>query len=180
MIINVAKLAREAKIKQPDLITRPVGRVMYSKMKEKLSIAGPGETIILDFQNIKVIDSSFIDEFLVKLINDSEDLDFYIKLRNISGISEINIDYVFNSYSNYKEGRLAVIREDLGINNRYYIGPLTEHESDIIDYLKLNHHAGIDEMAKFSGMETGVIRVIIDDLLKLRVIRKNDGGFVSV
>ena len=56
MIINVAKLAREAKMKLPDLITRPVGRLMYTKMREKLSIAGEGETVILDFENIKVID----------------------------------------------------------------------------------------------------------------------------
>jgi len=180
MIINVAKLAREAKIKLPDLITRPVGRIMYGKMKEKLSIAGDGETVVLDFENIKVIDSSFIDEFLVKLIADAENSDIYIKVKNISAVSEINIDSVFNSYSNYKSGRLAVIREELGKNNRYYIGPLTENESDIIDYLKLNHHAGIEEMSRFCGMETGIIKMILEDLTRLRLIRRNNGDFVSV
>jgi hypothetical protein len=180
MIIKVAKLAREAKMKLPDLITRPVGRLLYAKMKDKLSIIGEGETVILDFENIKVIDSSFIDEFLVKLIIDAETVDFYIKVRNISPVSEINIDSVFNSYSNYKSGRLAVIREELGKNNRYYIGPLTEHESDIIDYLKLNHHAGVEEISRFCGMETGVLKKVLEELMKLRVIRRNDGEFVSV
>lgn len=180
MIINVAKLAREAKMKLPDLITRPVGRLMYAKMREKLSIAGEGETVILDFENIKVIDSSFIDEFLVKLIIDAEKSDIYIKVRNITPVSEINIDSVFNSYSNYKSGRLAVIREELGKNNRYYIGPLTEHESDIIDYLKINHHAGVDEISRFCGMETGLLKKILEDLIRLRLIRKTDGEFVSV
>ena len=180
MIINVAKLAREAKVKLPDLITRPVGRLMYAKMKEKMSIAGEGETVLLDFENIKVIDSSFIDEFLVKLINDAESQDFYIKLRNISAVSEINIDSVFNSYSNYKSGRIAVIREELGKNNRYYIGPLTEHEGDIIDYLKLNHQAGVEEISRFCGLETGHLKEILGDLMRLRVIRRNDGEFVSV
>ena len=164
MIIKVAKLAKETKMKLPDLITRPVGRLMYAKMKEKLSIIGQGETVVLDFETIKVIDSSFIDEFLVKLIIDAESDDFYIKVRNISPVSEINIDSVFNSYSNYKSGRLAVMREELGKNNRYYIGPLTEHESDIIDYLKLNHHAGADEISRFCGMETGVLKQILEDL----------------
>lgn len=180
MIINVAKLAREAKIKLPDLITRPVGRLMYAKMKDKLEITGPGETVVLDFENIKVIDSSFIDEFLVRLISDAESTDFYVKLRNISAVSEINIDSVFSSYSNYKSGRLAVIREELGRNNRYYIGPLTDHEGDIIDYLKRNHHAGVEEISRFCGMETGLLKGILEDLLKLRVIRRTDGEFVSV
>lgn len=180
MIINVAKLAREARTRLPDLITRPVGRQMYAKMKEKLSIAGEGETVVLDFENIKVIDSSFIDEFLVRLIRDAENTDFYIKLRNVSAVSEINIDSVFNSYSNYKSGRLAIVCEELGKNNRYYIGPLTEGEGDIIDYLKLNHHAGIEEISRFCGMEAGLLKGVLEDLLKLRVIRRNDGEFVSV
>lgn len=180
MIISVAKIAREARVKLPDLITRPVGRLIYSKVKDKLSIMGAGETVIFDFENIKVIDSSFIDEFLVKLILDAEKNDFYVKLRNISGISEINIDSVFNSYSNYKEGRLAVMREELGRNNRYYIGPLTEHEGDIIDYLRINSYAGSDEIARFCGLENGLLRGVLNELIKLRVIRGSDGGFVSV
>ncbi|HOP62217.1 MAG TPA: DUF4325 domain-containing protein [Spirochaetota bacterium] len=180
MIVNVAKLAREAKVKLPDLITRPVGRLMYSKMKEKLTIAGRGETVIFDFENIKVIDSSFIDEFLVKVIKDAEESDFYIKLRNISAISEINIDSVFNSYSNYRDGRLAVIREELGKNNRYYIGPLTENESDIIDYLRINNHADSDEMARFCGQETMALTETLENLLRLRVIRRDNGEYLSV
>jgi len=180
MIVNVVKLAKEAKIKLPDLITRPVGRQMYAKMKEKLPVAGKGETVILNFENIKVIDSSFIDEFLVNLIKDADEKDFYIKLRNISAISEINIDSVFKSYSNYKDGRLAVIREELGNNNRYYIGPLTESESDIIDYLRINHHAGAEEMARFCGIEALTLKSILDNLLKLRVIRRLDGDYLSV
>lgn len=180
MIIKVVKLAKEAKVKLPDLITRPVGRLMYSKMNEKMSVVDSGETVLLDFEGIKVIDSSFIDEFLVKLIKDAETDDFYIKLRNISAVSEINIDSVFNSYSNYKSGRIAVIRDELGKNNRYYIGPLTDNESDIIDYLKLNHHAGVEEISRFCGMEAGRLKSILEDLMKLRVIRRNDGEFVSV
>jgi len=180
MIINVAKLAKEAKIKTPDLITRPVGRIVYVKMKEKLSIIGEGETVVLDFENIKVIDSSFIDEFLVKLIIDAESDDFYIKVRNISPVSEINIDSVFVSYSNYKNGRIALVRDELGKNNKYYIGPLTEQESDILGYLKINQHAGVEEISKYCGMESEVLTGILTELSRLRVVRKIGGEFVSV
>jgi hypothetical protein len=180
MIIDVAKVARELKVKLPDLITRPVGRTVYAATVEKLSVIGAGETVILDFGGIKVIDSSFIDEYIVKLILDSREKDFYLKLRNISPISEINIDSVFNSYSNYKEIRIAVAREEIGKNNRFYIGPLAEQESDIMDYLRINVNAGIDDISRFSGIDFKVLQNLLTELSILRVIRQNNGEFTPV
>ena len=180
MVFEVAKIAREAKVKLPDLITRPVGRSVYARMREKLSLAGAGETIVLDFDGIKVIDSSFIDEFLVKLIMDAAESDFFIKLRNISAISEINIDSVFVSYSNYKNGRIALVRDELGRNSKYYIGPLTEQESDILGYLKINQHAGIGEISKYCGLEVEALEGILAGMSRLRVVRKIGGEFASV
>ncbi len=180
MIIDVAKIAKGVKVKLPDLITRPVGRIMYAATVEKLSIIGEGETVILDFAGIKVIDSSFIDEFIVKLILDSRERDFYLKLRNISPMSEINIDSVFSSYSNYKERRIAVAREEMGKNNRFYIGPLVEQESDIMDYLRLNLNAGIDDISRFSGIDFKILKNLLDELSLLRVIRRNNGEFSPV
>jgi len=180
MIIDVAKVAKGIKVKLPDLITRPVGRMMYAATAEKLSIIGTGETVILDFFGVKVIDSSFIDEYIVKLILDSREKDFYLKLRNISAISEINIDSVFNSYSNYKETRIAVAREEMGKNNRFYIGPLAEQESDIMDYLRININAGIEDISRFSGIDFKVLKNLLEELSILRVIRRNNGEFTTV
>jgi len=180
MIIDVAKIAKEVKIKLPDLITRPVGRMMYAATLDKLSFAGSGETVVLDFTGIKVIDSSFIDEYIVKLVIDSREKDFYLKLRNISAISEINIDSVFNSYSNYKEIRIAVVREEIGKNNRFYIGPLNEQERDIMDYLRMNLSAGIEDISRFSGIEPSVLKELLNGLSILRVIRRNNGDFSPV
>ena len=180
MIIDVAKLSKVEKVKLPDLITRPVGRKMYAATVEKLSVIGEGETVILDFTGIKVIDSSFIDEYIVKLILDSREKDFYLKLRNISPISEINIDSVFNSYSNYKETRIAVAREEIGKNNRFYIGPLVERESDIMDYLRINMSAGVDDISRFSGIDFIVLKVLLDELSLLRIVRRNNGEFTAV
>lgn len=180
MIIDVAKIAKEVKVKLPDLITRPVGRMMYAATVKKLSIIGAGETVILDFSGVKVIDSSFIDEYIVKLILDSRGKDFYLKLRNISPISEINIDSVFNSYSNYKDTRIAVAREEIGKNNRFYIGPLGEHERDIMDYLRINLNAGIEDISRFSGIDFNILKTLLEELSILRVIRRNNGDFTSV
>jgi len=180
MIVDVVKIAKEVKVKLPDLITRPVGRIMYAATTGKLSIIGDGETVILDFKDIKVIDSSFIDEYIVKLILDSREKDFYLKLRNISPISEINIDSVFNSYSNYKETRIAVVREEIGRNNRFYIGPLIEQERDILDYLRINMIAGIDDISRFSGVDFNVLKNLLEGLSMLRVIRRNNGDYTPV
>ncbi len=180
MIINVSKLAKEARVKVPDLITRPVGRKMFSSAVKKLEIIEQGETLLFDFTSIKVVDSSFIDEFIVKLILDSRGRDYFIKLSNISNISEINIDSVFNSYSNYNEDRMAVVRDGLGQNNKYYIGPLSENEGDIIDYLRINRFAGVDEISKFLGMGSAKVMDVMEGLLKLRVIRKISGKYTSV
>ena len=87
MIIDIAKIARNCKIKLPDLITRPVGRSLYAAVKEKLEFVGAGETVLLDFEGVKVIDSSCVDELIVRLIQDSYARYFYIKLRNVSPIS---------------------------------------------------------------------------------------------
>lgn len=180
MIIDVAKIAKGCKIKLPDLITRPVGRTLYAAVKEKLEFAGNGETVLLDFEGIKVIDSSCIDELIVRLIQDSFSRDFYIKLRNVSPISEINIDSVFSSYSNYKDRRIAVVREELGRNNKFYIGPLSEAERDVIDYLRLNHRASVGDLSVFSGMEIETASMLIDGLTSIRVIKKENGDFISI
>jgi len=100
MVIAIKKKAEELKIKSPDLITRHMGRIMYNAIKAIVENIGDGETLVLDFDGIKVIDSSFIDEMIVKLIVDSKSAEraFYIKLKNISAIAETNIDLVFRSY----------------------------------------------------------------------------------
>ncbi len=180
MIIDVSKIAKELKVKLPDLITRPVGRIMYTATLDKLLEIGIGETVILDFNGVKVIDSSFVDEYIVKLILDSRGKDFYLKLRNISTMSEINIDSVFNSYSIYKEKRIAVVRDEMGRNNRFFIGPLVEQESDILDYLRININANIDDISRFSGIDFSILKNLLEELSALRVIRKNNGKFSPV
>jgi len=180
MIISVEKTAKELKVKTPDLITRPVGRLMYSSTVDKLAVIGAGEVVILDFAGIKVIDSSFIDEYVVRLIHDSCKRDFYLKLRNISAISEINIDSVFNSYSNYKDRRIVITREDIGRNNRFYIGPLSENESDILDYLRINQGTTLDDIVNFTGADSLKVKKSVEELMFMRVLKKNNGEFTAV
>jgi len=180
MIIDIAKTAKEIKVNLPDLITRLVGRVMYAATMKKLVIITISETVILNFNGIKVLDSSFIDEYLVKLILDSRIKDFYIKLKNVSTISEINIDSVFNSYSSYNESRIAVAREEIGNNSGFYIGSITEQERDIINYLRTNSGAGVDDISRFTRVEANELKLILEQLSFLRLVKKYNREFTTV
>ena len=180
MIIDVAKTAKEIKVNLPDLITRPVGRAMYANTIKKLAIVTISETVVLNFNEIKVLDSSFIDEYLVKLIIDSRVKDFYIKLKNISIISEINIDSVFSSYSSYNKSRIAIAREEIGSNNRFYIGSITEQEKDIMDYLRTNSNVSIDDIARFTGVEAAELKLTLEQLSFLRLVKRYNERFTAV
>ncbi len=179
MIIRIVKIAKEAKAELPDLITRPVGRKMYERTAEKIGNIDRDETVILDFDEVKVIDSSFIDEFIVTLINDSQKKGFFLKLCNVSNIIEINIESVFQSHSRYNR-RIAIMMDDLGNNNRYYIGPLADFENDIIDYLRINRHATIDDIVKFSGLNDEESEKTMHELVDLRLIRFYDNKYTNV
>ncbi len=180
MIIQVKKKAEELKLKSADLITRTVGRDMYARISEAVAVATRDEVVVLDFSGIKVIDTSFIDELLVKLISDSksEEKGFYIKIKNISRTAEINIDLVFKSYSHYKDNRLAVITEDICQNNSFFIGPLTDREREVIDFIRVNRMITNDDLETSTGLDREAARQLIDTLCTMKLIRKEKGGIL--
>ena len=178
MIINMYKKSDELNCKPPDLITRPVGRVMYKSVRTMIDSAMDGETILFDFNGIRVIDSSFIDETIVKLIVDSVQMPkiFFIKLKNISEITEINIDMVFKSYWGYKNKKIVVITENICHNNAFFIGPLSDTEKDIVEFLRVNKFATLNDIMKFSGVTMEHGARIMDELYSMRVIKKGKDG----
>ncbi|MBN1531917.1 MAG: STAS-like domain-containing protein [Spirochaetes bacterium] len=171
------------KIEVPDLITRQLGRVMSDTIIEKMKSMHEGETLLLDFDGIEVVDSSFIDELIIKLLllSRSSMFPFFIKLKNISNAVEINIDLVFNSYSSFNRDRMAVVTEGLCRNNCYYIGPLSEIERDILGYLRINKSASLDDLCRFTGAGEEEMRRTADELFSMRVIRRDgDTQYVPV
>lgn len=182
MVISINKKAQELRLKTPDLITRHVGRVMYDSIRKTVEAVNDGETLVLDFGGIKVIDSSFIDEMLVRLILDSRSPErpFFVRLKNVSEIAEINIDLVFRSYSNYKNKKIVVITENICQNNAFFIGPLSDRERDILAYLRVNKSITVDDVAAFTGRPGEEAKKIMDELYALRAARDLDGVYFSV
>ncbi len=179
MRVEIKKIAKDLKIALPDLITRPVGRKMYERVKKQLSVIHEDEVVLLDFEGIKVVDSSFIDEFLLRLIMDSRSSNpaFFIKLQSISDAIEINCESVFSSFRRLSEDRVAVITDRIIGNNSVYLGSLSKPERDIIDYLRVNKTVRVPEIAHYIGKSEPESEELAEVLLALRLIRRQkDGG----
>lgn len=177
MVIQIKNTARDLKIRLPDLITRPVGRRMYEKTRKNMAHVTDGEVVLVDFTGVQVIDSSFIDEFLLRLIEDSREAApvFFVKLANITPIIEMNIDSVFGSYHTYNERRIAVVTESLTAMNSYYIGTISDSERDVMDYLRINRIAALGDIAAFIGMREEDAAPLVEELYALRVVRRVSG-----
>ncbi len=174
MIINIAKISRQVSVKGPDLITRPVGRSVYEKITEKIMSVGNSETVILDFEGFKVLDSSFIDEAIVKLqldaINGSKNI--YIKISNISKMAELNIESVINSYESFKQKKIVVLTEDICSNNKFYIGNLTVEEENIINLLRINKICSVNDFESVTQLYGDELAELIKGIIFLRLIKQ--------
>lgn len=174
MEVKVDSLSKQITKNNPDLITRPVGRRMYKKLIDKMHIVQKGEVVILDFEKIKVIDSSFIDEFIVKLLSDSMKTgQFYLKLRKISDIAEINIASVVKSYAQVDK-KIVVMTEDICLNNNFYIGELTSCEHDAINFIRINKRVSLEDLIAGTGMSEEMSKKTLENLIDLRLVRVQD------
>ncbi|HQL82811.1 MAG TPA: hypothetical protein PK307_11440, partial [Spirochaetota bacterium] len=99
-----------------------------------------------------------------------------VKLKNISEIAEINIDMVFRSYSNYKNKKIVVLTENICQNNAFFIGPLSDREREIVEFLRINKSITQEDIVKYTGSPTGEVAGILEGLDALRVIKKENTG----
>lgn len=173
MIIGISQIAKKLKIGLPDLITRPVGRKMFSEIDGILQNAGSGEVVVFDFSGVRVIDSSFIDELIVRFIREACEgkRDLYFRLKNISPGAEINIESVLKNYSRFNAKKMVVITEEICKDNRFFIGPLDDVESNVVDYLRINRVANIVDLAEYSGLDITSMTGVMDELHSLRLVR---------
>lgn len=181
MVIKVKKKAEELKLRSPDLITRHMGRALYGSVMSLVEAMGDDETLVLDFEGVKVIDSSFVDEFIVRLILDSvrSERPFYVKLKNISEISEMNIDMVLRFHSKYKNKKIVVITENICQNNAFFIGPLSDREREFIEFIRVNRSVMTGDVARFTGGQRQDVEKMMDQCHSMRIVKKDGKGVYS-
>ena len=170
MIIKLKESAKSAKISESDLITRPIGKLIYNKFMERIKHISEGETVIIDFEGIKVIDFSFVDEFIIKLIDDAKNKKFYIKLKNISEIAQKNIGAVIKSYSEYNK-KVLVITESLNINNTFYLGDMNEDESKVFNAIRINKYSTQEDIKFITQIDVEKLTESLTNLVNCNCIK---------
>ncbi len=181
MNIEIRTLAKQNKVKLPDLLTRPVGRAIYASARKKIAYAGDDETIVFDFDGIQVIDPSFVDEFIINLLKTStEGKHYYIRVKNVSKSAELNIRSVMESYMNYGEKKYAVLTEDLTSENNHVIGFLTAEQIDVIELMRINKTVTVDQIQNALTINGQQCKEILEEMCSLRIIRKNEHAYTLV
>ena len=175
MKISISKITLDLKLKTPDLITRSIGKNLYEKVQKILTNIQDGEVLLLDFDGIKVIDPSFIDECIVRLILDSKtgSPGFFIRIDNISDIAALNIASVLKSYNASHNTRLAVITGRL-IDKSYYIGELESEERDIINFLVVNKGVLVRDIASYLELDAEKTVALLDSMFTMRLVRREE------
>lgn len=173
MEIVINKITKKLKIQIPDLITRPIGKRIYKYISDKVENINQGEVVVIDLSEILVIDPSCSDEIIVKLINESrkDEKPFFVKLKNLSQMTEMNLSSVFDSYREFSNDRIVVITDDITSKNFYCIGEVSNIEHEIIKYLRINNQAKLSDIASFLNKSKQEIEEVLSKMYGLRIVR---------
>ena len=166
MTIRVQDLGKTAE----DLITRPVGRRYYSAAMKRIGSAMKGEVIVLDFEGIRVMDPSFADEFMVKMVDASREKDFYVRLKNLSRSTEGNVRTVFDSYAEYAGREYVLPVEEALSDGTNYLGRMDRSSREVLDFIRVQKSVSRElVLEKYPGCAS-----ILTHLEELRLIRADE------
>jgi hypothetical protein len=174
MVIEIKKLATSVAItrKSIDLFTRYVGKLLYQKIQEKLKHLAEHEVVVIDFDGIRSVDASFVDECIVPLLELSQanTTPFYIKLINITD----NVEYIVHQVIGMaqEQKRYIVMTDRLCKNGCHALGSISEMEIDIIEYCVINKQATSTDIASFLHISESEAYDSLMRLYEMRAVRK--------
>ena len=123
-----AVVKEELKNDSASLVTRESGRVILNRIEHEIRQIDIGETLILDFSDVRVIDYSCADEVIAKLLTRLKGEEYgnkYIILQNLSPSQKENIQVALEKKD------LAILVTDnkknwevIGILNNYLLETL--------------------------------------------------------
>jgi hypothetical protein len=178
MEIIVRKIAHQLKLSQTDLLTRPVGKKLYTKAVSIVENCRPEEVVVIDFSGYSVIDPSCVDEFLISLVRDSmkPEKPFFLRLSHISPTMDMTIQGVFDTYSEFSGMKIGIITEELVSRRGYYIGKVTDDEKELLSYLRITDAASPEEIARRLERDVHGIYLALEALYARRMVRKEEGS----
>lgn len=165
---NIVK--QELKNGSTNLVTRETGRIILDRIEREIREIGKGETLVLDFSDVKVIDYSCADEVIAKLITrlkGDEYGDKYVILQNLSPSQKENI-------------HVALERKDLAIlattldKNWEIIGILNNYLSETLQTIMKSGEISARELSDKLKLELNTASTRLLNLHKSRLVKKSE------
>jgi len=58
----------------------------------------------------------------------------------------------------------------------FFIGPLSDQERDVVEFLRVNRSITLDDIMKFTGRPKDEVRKTMEDLDSMRAVKKQENG----
>lgn len=163
-----------------DLVTRPSGQVVRSRIERDISKVKDGEVIALDFSQIGVIDYSCADEIVAKLISRLLGGEYGNKYIILTGLNE-----------NQKENiEVALERKNLAVivkmkdGKKVLIGSLNNYLKETLNLILKKGRLTAKELSEAMNLEANTSGTRLLNLYKKRLVKRTEeieyGGRVWV
>lgn len=135
----------------PDLVTRELGLQAYDLMRNALTETKPGDILILNFREIRVMDSSFAGGSILKLLREMANEKYgerYMVLAETSPSTEENIHLTIIGHD------LKLVLQKLEGRNGYHL--IGQIEPNLKDTLDIINKKGILTARELANMNPGM------------------------
>src|SRR4030042_3029419 len=173
-------LKEELKNGSSDLVTRPSGQVIRTRIEKDMENAKDGEIIALDFSKIGIIDYSCADEVVAKLISrllSGEYGDKYIILIGLNENQRENIEVAL------ERKELAVMAQ-MKNGKKALLGNLNNYLKETLNLILKKGKITASDLSEYLKLPANTSGTRLLNLHKKRVVRRIeeiiDGGRVWV
>lgn len=163
-------LKEELKNGSSDLVTRPSGQVIRSRIEKEIQLEPDGEIIALDFSDVGIIDYSCADEIIAKLISRllaNEYGDRYILLAGVNDNQKENIE-------------VALERKDLAVmaamktGEKILIGSLNNYLKETLELIIARNKISARDLSEAMNLEANTSGTRLLNLHKKRLVKRSD------
>ena len=173
-------LKEELKNGSSDLVTRPSGQVIRTRIEKDMENEKDGEIIVLDFSKIGIIDYSCADEVVAKLISrllSGEYGDEYIILTGLNENQRENIEVAL------ERKELAVMAQ-MKNGKKVLLGNLNNYLKETLNLILKKGKITASDLSEYLKLPANTSGTRLLNLHKKRVVRRIeeiiDGGRVWV
>ena len=159
---------KEIKGKYADLVTRQIGRVLFSKLEEELHHVSEGTIVVVDFADIGAIDYSCADEIFAKLLvrlQQNEYGEKYIVFTNLSEHHKENIQIVLE-----KKDLAVLIKKKAGWE---ILGALDNYLLQTLRDVMGRGRLSSSQLSEKLHLALNTASMRLSNLSKLRLVKKN-------